>query len=170
MRYRASSGMWYWIECVQFSTTYVLTAPTLTGPWKQSGVIDTCYYDCSLPVDNDNTMYVAYGGTEISVAQLSSDGLSQVKAQQVFDSSVGTIEGSRLENSTSSTISLPPLSTFSNPAVLGGQTPRNSFSVTLQLSFQQEEFLARYRYLDTTSILACPPNTFGGGSLIVNLI
>src|SRR4051794_17791107 len=42
-------------------------------------------------------MYVAYGNTNISVAQLSADGLSEVKHQQVFSSpaSIGTIEGSR---------------------------------------------------------------------------
>jgi beta-xylosidase len=42
-------------------------------------------------------MYVAYGNTNISVAQLSADGLSQVRTQQVFTtpSSVGTLEGAR---------------------------------------------------------------------------
>lgn len=94
LRYRKSNGMWYWIGCIQFSTTYVFTSPSATGPWKQSGVINTCYYDCSLLIDDDDTMYVAYGSTQISVAQLSSDGLSQIKTQQVFSSSF-SIEGSR---------------------------------------------------------------------------
>jgi beta-xylosidase len=42
-------------------------------------------------------MYVAYGNSNISVAQLSADGLSQVRAQQVFTTpaSVGTLEGAR---------------------------------------------------------------------------
>ena len=42
-------------------------------------------------------MYVAYGNSTISVAQLSADGLSQVRTQQVFTtpSSVGTLEGAR---------------------------------------------------------------------------
>ncbi|KAJ5439033.1 uncharacterized protein N7458_010031 [Penicillium daleae] len=95
MRYRASTGTWYWIGCIEFSKTYVFTASSATGPWKQSSIIDTCYYDCSLLIDDDDTMYVAYGGTQIHVAQLSSDGLSQVKTQQVFSSTVGSIEGSR---------------------------------------------------------------------------
>jgi beta-xylosidase len=95
MRYRKSTGLWYWIGCVQFSKTYVFTAPSVTGPWKQSSIIDVCYYDCSLLVDDDDTMYVAYGGTQINVAQLTSDGLSQVKTQKVFTSTVGSIEGSR---------------------------------------------------------------------------
>lgn len=94
LKYRKSNGMWYWIGCIQFSKTYVFTSPSATGPWTQSGVINTCYYDCSLLIDDDDTMYVAYGGTQISVAQLSSDGLSQVKTQQVFSSSF-SIEGSR---------------------------------------------------------------------------
>jgi beta-xylosidase len=43
-------------------------------------------------------MYVAYGNTQILVAQLSVDGLSQVKAQVVYNtpSSIGTLEGSRM--------------------------------------------------------------------------
>jgi beta-xylosidase len=42
-------------------------------------------------------MYVAYGNTTISVAQLSADGRSQVRAQQVFQtpSNIGTLEGAR---------------------------------------------------------------------------
>jgi beta-xylosidase len=95
LRYRKSNGLWYWIGCVQFSTTYIYTAPSVTGPWTKSGVINTCYYDCSLLIDDNDTMYVAYGGTTISVAQLSANGLSQVKTQQVFSSTIGAIEGSR---------------------------------------------------------------------------
>ncbi|KAF4151936.1 hypothetical protein CNMCM6069_002826 [Aspergillus lentulus] len=95
LRYRKSNGLWYWIGCIQFSTTYIYTAPSVTGPWTKSGVINTCYYDAGLLIDDDDTMYVAYGGTTISVAQLSSNGLSQVKTQQVFTSTIGAIEGSR---------------------------------------------------------------------------
>ena len=39
-------------------------------------------------------MYVVYGGTNVSIAQLSSDGLSQVKTQQLFSSP--SVEGNRL--------------------------------------------------------------------------
>ncbi len=45
----------------------------------------TCYYDCGLLIDDDDAMYVADGGTNVSVAQLSADGLSQMKTQQVFN-------------------------------------------------------------------------------------
>jgi beta-xylosidase len=42
-------------------------------------------------------MYVAYGNSQISVAQLSADGFSQVRTQQVYTtpSGIGTLEGSR---------------------------------------------------------------------------
>ncbi|KAL9088175.1 MAG: hypothetical protein Q9165_006302 [Trypethelium subeluteriae] len=96
LRYRQSNGQWYWIGCIEYSTTYVFTAPSVTGPWTQAASISTCYYDAGLLIDDDDTMYVAYGNTNISVAQLSSNGLSQVKTQQVFASSVGSIEGSRM--------------------------------------------------------------------------
>ena len=48
-------------------------------------------------VDDNDTMYVAYGNTTINVAQLSADGRTQVRSQQVFNtpSSVGTLEGAR---------------------------------------------------------------------------
>ena len=48
-------------------------------------VIDTCYYDCGMLIDDDDTMYVSYGSTNINVAQLSDDGLSQVSTQVVFE-------------------------------------------------------------------------------------
>jgi beta-xylosidase len=59
-----------------------------------SSTIDTCYYDCGLLFDDDDNIFVAYGNTNISVAQLNND-LTQQKTQSVFN---GTfyIEGSRL--------------------------------------------------------------------------
>ena len=43
------------------------------------------------------SLYVAYGNTQISVAQLSADGKSEVRSQQVFQtpSNIGTLEGAR---------------------------------------------------------------------------
>lgn len=43
-------------------------------------------------------MYVAYGNTQINVAQLSADGLSEVRKQNVYSSpsSIGALEGSRM--------------------------------------------------------------------------
>ncbi|CZR56427.1 probable xylosidase/glycosyl hydrolase [Phialocephala subalpina] len=98
LRYRESNGLFYWIGCVEFSTTYIFTAPSITGPWTQSSSIDNCYYDAGMLIDDDDTMYVAHGGGTISVSQLSPDGLSEVSTQVVFTSpsDVGYIEGSRM--------------------------------------------------------------------------
>jgi beta-xylosidase len=95
--YRPSNSTYYWVGCVEFNRTYVYTASAVDGTWQQRSQINNCYYDAGLLVDSDDTMYVAYGNTNISVAQLSADGLSQVRTQQVFTapSSVGTLEGSR---------------------------------------------------------------------------
>jgi beta-xylosidase/chitodextrinase len=96
--YRKSNSTWYWIGCTEYNRTYIYTSPTVTGTWSKQKQLSNCYYDVGLLIDTDDTMYVAYGNTQLSVAQLSSDGLSQVKSQQVFDSStagIGTLEGSR---------------------------------------------------------------------------
>jgi len=95
--YRRSNKTYYWYGCIDFAKTYVYTATAVEGPWQRRGVINNCYYDAGLLIDDDDTMYIAYGNTQLSVAQLSADGFSQVKAQMVFQtpSSVGTLEGSR---------------------------------------------------------------------------
>ncbi|KAI3397165.1 hypothetical protein diail_11139 [Diaporthe ilicicola] len=97
-KYRKSNGLWYWIGCIEYTSTYVYTATSPTGPWSQKAKIATCYYDAGLLIDDDDTMYVAYGNTQISVAQLSADGLSQVRTQSVYStpSSIGVLEGSRM--------------------------------------------------------------------------
>ncbi|KAF2235683.1 glycoside hydrolase family 43 protein [Viridothelium virens] len=100
MRYRASNKTWYWIGCIGFWNTYIYTAPDVTGPWKQAAVLPggTCYYDCGLLIDDDDTMYVAYGNTNVNIAQLASDGLGQVKTQQIFSgpTNLQGVEGNRL--------------------------------------------------------------------------
>jgi beta-xylosidase len=97
LRFRPSNGLWYWAGCIEFSTSYVFTSPAPEGPWKKSSTINNCWYDCGILIDDDDTMYVAYGNTQISVAQLSADGLSQVKTQVVFNapSNIGALEGNR---------------------------------------------------------------------------
>jgi beta-xylosidase len=97
LNYRPSNGTFYWIGCVEFNRTYVYTATAVDSTWQQRSQINNCYYDAGLLIDTNDTMYVAYGATNISVAQLSADGLSQVRAQQVFTtpSSVGVLEGAR---------------------------------------------------------------------------
>jgi beta-xylosidase len=97
MNYRKSNGTYYWIGCVEFNRTYVYTSTAIDSGWQKRSRINNCYYDAGLLVDDDDTMYVAYGNTTLSVAQLSADGLSEVRHQQVFQtpSTVGTLEGSR---------------------------------------------------------------------------
>ncbi|MEV6967025.1 family 43 glycosylhydrolase [Hamadaea sp. NPDC051192] len=95
--YRRSNSTYYWLGCVEFNRTYVYTASAVDGTWTKRSQINNCYYDAGLLVDDNDTMYVAYGSSNISVAQLSADGLSQVRAQQVYSSpsNIGYIEGSR---------------------------------------------------------------------------
>ncbi|PNP59295.1 hypothetical protein FNYG_14957 [Fusarium nygamai] len=98
MRYRKSNNKWYWIGCVNFWTSYVYTASDVAGPWQKSSSFQPCFYDCGMLIDDDDTIYVAYGSNKVSVAQLSSDGLSIVKNQQVltFPSECTGIEGNRM--------------------------------------------------------------------------
>ncbi|RYP68849.1 hypothetical protein DL769_005422 [Monosporascus sp. CRB-8-3] len=101
LRYRKSTELWYWIGCVDFWYSYVYIAKDPTGPWTRAAQSEggTCYYDCGLLIDDDDTMYVVYGATDVSVAQLSADGLKQVKTQHVLSASdVGEdgIEGNRM--------------------------------------------------------------------------
>jgi len=95
--YRNSNSTFYWIGCIEFNRTYVYTASSVSGTWQKRSQINNCYYDAGLLIDDNDTMYVAYGNTQISVAQLSADGFSQVRAQQVYSTpaSIGTLEGSR---------------------------------------------------------------------------
>jgi beta-xylosidase len=97
LKYRPSNGTFYWLGCVDFNQTYVYTATCVEGPWQRRAQIGDCYFDAGLLVDDDDTMYVAYGRDTIHVAQLSADGLSQVRTRQVFDTpaSIGVLEGAR---------------------------------------------------------------------------
>ncbi|MFF1281491.1 family 43 glycosylhydrolase [Streptomyces sp. NPDC058299] len=97
LAYRPRNKIFYWLGQIDFARTYIYTAAAVEGPWNRLTTISTPYYDAGLLVDSDDTLYVAYGNTTISVAQLSPDGRSQVRTQQVFTapSSVGTLEGSR---------------------------------------------------------------------------
>jgi beta-xylosidase len=96
LRYRKSNSTWYWIGCMHGNGGgYMYTAPAIEGPWTKHAT-PYCYYDVGLLIDDDDTMYAVYGNTTISVAQLSKDGFSQVKSQNVYTSgSEGALEGSR---------------------------------------------------------------------------
>ncbi|MER6345003.1 family 43 glycosylhydrolase [Streptomyces sp. NPDC001595] len=97
LAYRPGNRTFYWLGQIDFSKTYLYTATAVDGTWSRLATLDTAYYDAGLLVDTDDTMYVAYGNTAIHVAQLSADGRSQVRSQQVFTtpSSIGTLEGAR---------------------------------------------------------------------------
>ncbi|GME27685.1 hypothetical protein jhhlp_000332 [Neofusicoccum parvum] len=98
MRYRESNQLWYWYGCIGFSHTHVYTASDPAGPWQKAGEIDHCYYDCGLHIDDDDTMYIVSGNTDINMAQLSADGFSEDRLQAAFsapDGYSGT-EGNRL--------------------------------------------------------------------------
>ncbi|NUP51293.1 MAG: glycosyl hydrolase 43 family protein, partial [Catenulispora sp.] len=98
LNYRKSNSTFYWGGCIDFNKTYIYTSTSVEGGWQQRSVINNCYYDAGMMVDDDDTMYVAYGSGTHSVAQLSADGLSQVRTQTVFTdpSSTGTTEGNRM--------------------------------------------------------------------------
>ncbi|EPS39313.1 hypothetical protein H072_6903 [Dactylellina haptotyla CBS 200.50] len=98
MRYRASNGKWYWIGCMNFWVTFIYTADAAAGPWTKSGTIYKCYYDCGLLIDDDDKMYVVYGGSSINLAQLTVDGLGEASSQLIFDqpSGVTGMEGNRM--------------------------------------------------------------------------
>jgi len=95
--YRPREKRFYWGGCIEFKHTHIYSAPAAEGPWKKKAELDKCYYDAGLLVDDDDTMYVAYGGGTLHVAQLSSDASREVKNEVVFTSpkEIGYIEGSR---------------------------------------------------------------------------
>ncbi|MFC6023388.1 family 43 glycosylhydrolase [Plantactinospora solaniradicis] len=97
LNYRQSNGTYYWAGCVDFSQTHIYTASAVDGTWSRHTTIPNCYYDAGMLIDDNDTMYIAYGNGAISVAQLSADGRTQVRNQQVFTtpSNIGTLEGAR---------------------------------------------------------------------------
>ncbi|MDT7781677.1 MAG: hypothetical protein QOF58_96, partial [Pseudonocardiales bacterium] len=97
LNYRKSNKTFYWGGCVDFAQTHIYSAAAVDGQWSKLSTINKCYYDAGMLVDDNDTMYVAYGNTQISVAQLSPDGKSEVRSQQVFQtpSNIGTLEGAR---------------------------------------------------------------------------
>ncbi|MFI0793703.1 family 43 glycosylhydrolase [Micromonospora rubida] len=97
LNYRPSNRTFYWAGCIDFAQTHIYTASAVDGTWSRHATIPNCYYDAGMLIDDNDTMYVAYGNGTISVAQLSDDGRTQVRNQQVYTtpSSIGTLEGAR---------------------------------------------------------------------------
>jgi beta-xylosidase len=101
--YNSKTKTWFWGGCTTGDyKTHIFTASSPQGPWTKKSVLNFCYYDCGMLVDDDGTMYVAHltawSQKQITMAQLSPDGLSEVKRQVVWntDSSLGYIEGLRM--------------------------------------------------------------------------
>ncbi|EOA83411.1 hypothetical protein ACJQWK_00084 [Exserohilum turcicum] len=110
LRYRNSTDKFMWVGCVQSTgNTYLWTSDgqgagknngeVSSWNWQSGGTISgaSCYYDNGIFIDDDDTIYVAYGNTNIQVAQLNKDGTAQVRSQQVYKDPNGLyIEGSRM--------------------------------------------------------------------------
>ncbi|KAG7290136.1 hypothetical protein NEMBOFW57_000133 [Staphylotrichum longicolle] len=113
LRYRASNDKFYWYGCIASGQTYIWTStsntsaarhagdvPSSTWSWESHPPIPACYYDAGLLIDDDDaddTMYIAHGNPTISIAQLSPDGLREVRKQAVYTPPSGTtLEGARL--------------------------------------------------------------------------
>ncbi|KAF3035826.1 hypothetical protein E8E12_006331 [Didymella heteroderae] len=107
LRYRESTDTFYWIGCISGGPSYVWTASGTNAAanngevdnwnWTSRGTLPRCYYDNGLLIDDDDTMYIAYGSTTINIAQLNKDGTAEVKNQAVYTSPDNVyIEGSRI--------------------------------------------------------------------------
>lgn len=99
LQYRESNKTFYWMGCMHNKGGgYVFTAKSPEGPWTKN-TSQACYYDMGLLVDKDtDKMYVAWGNNSINVAELSADGMREVRRQEVFKTPSnipGALEGSR---------------------------------------------------------------------------
>lgn len=106
LRYRESTDTFYWLGCIQSAGKSYLYTSSNSGAkanngevtnwnWKATATFNKCYYDNGLLIDDDDTIYVAYGNNDINVAQLNKDGTAEVKSQKVYNNGQ-YIEGSRM--------------------------------------------------------------------------
>jgi beta-xylosidase len=100
LRYRESNKTFYWMGCMHNKGgSFVFTAKNPEGPWEKH-TSEKCYYDMGLLIEPDtDKMYVAWGNNEIHISELSADGLTEVRSQEVFKTPSnlsGPLEGSRL--------------------------------------------------------------------------
>ena len=52
--------------------TYLFTSESVEGPWKKQ-YIEGFYHDCSLFFDDDDRVYIVYGGRQIRITELKPD-------------------------------------------------------------------------------------------------
>jgi beta-xylosidase len=100
--YNAQLKSWYWGGCITNDyKTHVYKASSPEGPWSKINVINSCYYDCGMLVDDDGTIYVVFltgwNTKNLFVVQLSPDG-KELKRQQVWttETSLSYVEGWRM--------------------------------------------------------------------------
>ena len=80
LKHRQSDHQFYWYGAIQGTDqTFLYTAQKAEGPWSSHSPLDHFYYDAGLLIDDDDTMYIAHGNKTIRIAQLTHEGLSQVK-------------------------------------------------------------------------------------------
>ncbi|KAH0441205.1 xylosidase glycosyl hydrolase [Colletotrichum camelliae] len=101
--YNPKIKTWFWGGCITGDgKTHIYTASRPEGPWTKKSVLNSCYYDSGMLVDDDGTMYIAFltswNTNTLYVAQMSADGLTEVKRQAVWttDSSLTYVEGWRM--------------------------------------------------------------------------
>lgn len=81
MQYRKSNKTFYWYGPIQGTErTYIYTAKDPSDVWTPLPPIDKFFYDLGLLIDEDDTMYLAYGTKTICVSQLNADGTQEVKS------------------------------------------------------------------------------------------
>ncbi|KAL2788744.1 glycosyl hydrolase [Aspergillus keveii] len=97
LKYRESNGLFYFYSAIRGpDKTYVYTTKSPTDIWTAHPPIERFYYDLGLLIDDDDTMYIAYGIKTIEVAQLSLDGLTEVTSKAMVHVSDGYLEGARM--------------------------------------------------------------------------
>lgn len=58
--------------CNDTQKTYLYTATDINGPWKKQNV-EGFYHDCSLHFEEDGSVFIVYGNTDIHLTQLKED-------------------------------------------------------------------------------------------------
>ncbi|KAG8972695.1 hypothetical protein FRC05_009616 [Tulasnella sp. 425] len=123
--YHLSKNTWFWGGRIDFSTSYIYSAPAVTGPWSRLTTIDKCYYDSGLLVDDDGTMYVSYiYNSTVWVAQLSSGAKSEVRSQQIYNHPATIVnQGTSKVLASTSEAELTPSSSRTLPMRNGSSNP-----------------------------------------------
>ncbi|KAL2820623.1 glycosyl hydrolase [Aspergillus granulosus] len=96
LKFRESNGQFYFYSAIQGTDkTYIYTASSPGGVWTQHPPIERFYYDLGLLIDDDDSMYIAYGTKTIEVAKLDEDGMTEVTSK-VVHTSEAYLEGARM--------------------------------------------------------------------------